>query len=551
MTGRVRLAAAVVGLAALALVPGAFATTGSPFSANDPDLGTINVGNTSSATTVTITNGDTADHIIDTLAVTGPDAGQFGLTNNTCSGSTLTASGGSCTVGVTFSPTGANGARSAQIDVNYDGATTPATEVDVSNLSGTANVPTPAVSVPATLDFGGVKAGTTQSRTLTVQNTGTAALHVTTVGKSGSAAITVPQANNSCRNSTVAAGSSCTMTVNLTPTKALAYNAVITINDDAGSGSQQVTVTGALLSNYVTLSTAAFTSTIVVGHSSAVHTVTVTNLSSNPVTVSSLAVSGKNPRAFALGNNQCTGQAMAANGGTCTFTVQYNATAAGTQTATIVETDDAPDATHGLPLTAKGAHPPPVTGLRAVSSCTAVALTWNKPNYKGLVSSRVIRNVKRIPRTPTDGTLVSHPSGHLTNTGLKRLTTYHYAVWATYRFKAGGPLYYSVRVAVSPHLGRICTPGNNSRIANHTPTITWSRYAGAWGYGMYIYNHGRAIDGWARRNTTPHWKVPSSWTFKGVHRSLQSGQSYTIFLYAYTNAHRKGILIASSGFHVN
>lgn len=68
---------------------------------------------------------------------------------------------------------------------------------------------------------------------------------------------------------------------------------------------------------------------------------------------------------------------------------------------------------------------------------------------------------------------------------------------------------------------------------------------------MYIYNHGRAIDGWARRNTTPHWKVPSSWTFKGVHRSLQSGQSYTIFLYAYTNAHRKGILIASSGFHVN
>jgi hypothetical protein len=186
-----------------------------------------------------------------------------------------------------------------------------------------------------------------------------------------------------------------------------------------------------------------------------------------------------------------------------------------------------------------------------VSACTAVSVTWNKPSYKGLVAARVVRNVKRVPRNPNDGTVVKHGAGSLTNTGLKQFKTYHYGVWATYRFKAGGPLYYSARVAVSPHLGRVCAPGNNARIKNLRPTIRWSAYANARGYAIRLFNHGKQIYQYVKLSKTTHIRIPASWTFKGVHRSLQHGQSYTIFLYGYKGTPIKGALIGKSGFHVN
>ncbi len=86
---RTRLILAAVVLGALTLVPGALATTGGIFTANDPSFGSVVIGNTSGNTTVTITNSDATTHTIDSVSLGGTNPGQFNLVNDNCSAAVL------------------------------------------------------------------------------------------------------------------------------------------------------------------------------------------------------------------------------------------------------------------------------------------------------------------------------------------------------------------------------------------------------------------------------------------------------------------------------
>ncbi len=144
---------------------------------------------------------------------------------------------------------GPRGARNARIGVAFDKG---GTQSDVSELNGTATVPTPAVSVND-IAFGTVKAGSSKSATLTVTNTGNAALHITTVTKTGGSAFAF--SNDHCSQSTVAAGSNCTVGVSLAPVQPSAYASVVTITDDAGKvahSTQTASLSGTGLSPFVT-----------------------------------------------------------------------------------------------------------------------------------------------------------------------------------------------------------------------------------------------------------------------------------------------------------
>jgi len=79
------------------------AVTASPSSL---DFGDQAVGTTSTAKTVTLTNGTTDTVHVSTVAISGAN---FAKSGDTCTGKDLSASGGSCTVGVTFGPTSAGG----------------------------------------------------------------------------------------------------------------------------------------------------------------------------------------------------------------------------------------------------------------------------------------------------------------------------------------------------------------------------------------------------------------------------------------------------------
>jgi hypothetical protein len=98
-------------------------------------LGTVALGTSSPAQTVTLSNVGTITFTISGIAITGTDAGDFAQTH-TC-GSSLPA-GASCSVSVTFKPT-ASGTRTAALSVTDYAAGSPQT-VTLSGMGAVAKL---------------------------------------------------------------------------------------------------------------------------------------------------------------------------------------------------------------------------------------------------------------------------------------------------------------------------------------------------------------------------------------------------------------------------
>lgn len=93
----------------------------SPSSAS---FGSVTVGQLSNPTSVFVTNNGGGGADLGTVAISGPDAGQFAIVADGCSGGAVAASGGSCPVSVRFAPTSA-GFKSATLTVpDFSGQST-------------------------------------------------------------------------------------------------------------------------------------------------------------------------------------------------------------------------------------------------------------------------------------------------------------------------------------------------------------------------------------------------------------------------------------------
>lgn len=184
------------------------------------------VGSTSSPMAVTVTNTGNASLTFTSFNATG----NFAETN-TC-GSSL-AAGKSCTVNVTFSPTG-EGTRNGTLKIS-DNAGNGQQSV---SLTGTGLAPLVTLS-PTSITFPTTTVGKTSSPiTATVTNSGNAALSITSITASGNFAET-----NTC-GSSLGAGKSCTLSVTFTPKVTGVQTGKVTLNDNAGTGQQKVSLTG-------------------------------------------------------------------------------------------------------------------------------------------------------------------------------------------------------------------------------------------------------------------------------------------------------------------
>ena len=188
-------------------------------------FGSLAVGQTSSAQNVSVLNPTSSAAAVSSIAVTGP----FAETNN-C-GSSI-AAGGSCTVGVTFTPTAA-GAQSGALTVTAGGVTSTTT------LSGTGTAPGPVLNTsPGTLSFPSEVVGTAApTQTVTVTNSGTTSATVSSV------AVTGPYTETS-NCSSVAVNGSCTVTVGFTPTASGANPGTLKITSNAVNSPATVTLSG-------------------------------------------------------------------------------------------------------------------------------------------------------------------------------------------------------------------------------------------------------------------------------------------------------------------
>jgi len=175
-------------------------------------FGTVGLGETASAD-VTVSNGGTAMLFVSGMALEGAAASDY-LVAGVCG---PLAPQAACTLTVSFTPTAA-GARSASLVIDSNDPTTPHATVLASDL----------VVDPSPVDFGVVRVHEAASRTLTLQNTGGAALHAAVVVGG-----TDPgdfAAAGDC--ATVAPAGDCALTLTFTPSWQALRNAVLEIDSD-------------------------------------------------------------------------------------------------------------------------------------------------------------------------------------------------------------------------------------------------------------------------------------------------------------------------------
>jgi hypothetical protein len=305
-------------------------------------FGNQNVATTSASQSVTLSNTGNTALAVTSIAVTGANSGDFAQTN-TCGVSV--AAGGNCSITVTFTPT-AIGVRNASVSIT-DSA--PASPQSV-GLSGTGLASTVSLSA-SSLVFAAEPTGTTSAaQSVTLTNTGNAALAVTSIAVTGGNTGDFNQTNN-CGVS-VAAAATCTINVTFTPAAIGNRSAAIAITDSAASSPQGISLTGIGQGASVSLSSSSVTfSGQAVGTTSAAQSVTLTNTGNVALPITSIAVSGANGGDFGQTNNCGASLAAAA---ICSVSITFTPTAGGARSAAVTITDSAASSPQVISLQGTG-----------------------------------------------------------------------------------------------------------------------------------------------------------------------------------------------------
>ena len=193
------------------------------------EFGNQLIGTTSAPQAITLTNTGAAGLMVTEVVASG----DF-VETNTCLSSSPIAANGACSVSVAFTPTAA-GTRTGSLTITDNAS--PATRT--ASLSGTG-VAAPVVSLyPTSLTFPAQPVGTSSSaQSVTLSNTGNAAVSITSITASGDFSQT-----NTCAAG-VPAGESRTLSVIFTPTTTGCRNGTLTITYNSGESPQSVTLTG-------------------------------------------------------------------------------------------------------------------------------------------------------------------------------------------------------------------------------------------------------------------------------------------------------------------
>ena len=310
-------------------------------SATSLSFGSVYIGSTSNSQTVTLTNNGTSALSISSIALTGADASSFVFANS-CG--TSVAAGASCTIHGHFAPAAA-GALTAAVTITYTGSGSPLSIA----LSGTGVKP-PVTLSATSLSFGSVDVGRSgNSQSVTMTNTGTAALSIGSIAVTGTNASSFVFAN-SCGTS-LAVGANCTIHGHFAPTAAGALKATVTITDSANTSPQSIALSGTGVAPVTLSATSISFPATTVGTSSNSQSVTMTNSGTAALTITSITLAGANASSFVFANTCGTSLAVGAN---CTIHGHLAPTTTGALTASITITDSASGSPQTIALSGTG-----------------------------------------------------------------------------------------------------------------------------------------------------------------------------------------------------
>jgi hypothetical protein len=321
-------------------------------------FGNQTVGNASALQTVTLTNSGNAALSINSIGLTGTNAGDFGQSSNCPASPSTLSPGATCTISVTFSPTAAGG-RSASLSVTDNAPGSPQS----AGLSGTGVALAPAVTLsPSSLTFSNQTVGTTSNtRMVTLTSSGTAPLSISNVGITGANAGDFVQSSNCPTSpSTLAPGQTCAISVSFSPTSAGSRTGNLSITDNTANSPESVALggTGVAPGPAVSVTPAGLMfGSQQVGSSSGAQTVTVQSSGTAPLSITAISVAGANAGEFAESDTCPMAPATLAVNATCTMSVTFSPTASGARTANVAIADNAAGSPQSVGLSGTGTAP--------------------------------------------------------------------------------------------------------------------------------------------------------------------------------------------------
>ncbi len=209
---------------------------------------------------------------------------------------------------------------------------------------------------PTSLSWASVPVGGKGAqKAVTLTNTATTAITISSVTLTGTNAGDFQIFSKTCGTS-LAASASCSANIVFAPTSSGTRTAVLNFTDSASGSPQKVTLSGTGIGTSGTVAltpnSLAFGS-VTLGATSASQTTTLRNGGSTSITVSSISVTGTNPGDFLIGSKTC-GNSLAA-GASCTVTVAFKPTVAGTRSAALTVSDNASNSPQQAALSGTGA----------------------------------------------------------------------------------------------------------------------------------------------------------------------------------------------------
>ena len=332
------------------------------------------VGTATSPLRAMISNTGSGNLVLSSLTFGGTNASDFGLAgSSTCAANSSIAGGSSCVIDIVFTP-GATGSRSATLTVAHNATGSPSTIT----LMGTGtSVAQPGIALDATsLDLGNqVVEMQSAPKTLTLTNSGAAALNLSSLTLGGTDAGSFVLGGTCAAGSSVAAKGTCTITVAMKPLTLGTKTATLSIASNAPTGATTVALRGVSVRTpapEVGLSQASLDfGTVTLGVKSIARSVTLTNIGTAPLAVTSIASTSSE---FAVTHNCPTSLAVAAS---CMISVTFTPVSANLAES-IVITTDALSSPNSIVLTGLG------------TKATMPVLTWQPATTSLTFASTVV-----------------------------------------------------------------------------------------------------------------------------------------------------------------
>ena len=270
------------------------------------------VGTTSAAQTVTLTNNSSTALSISSIAASSG----FAETND-CG--TSLAAGANCTLSVTFAPT-TFGQLTGTVTLT-DTASSGSTQTI--NLKGKGFSGAVSLS-PTSLSFADQFVGTTSpAQTVTLTNTSSAPLTIASIGSSTDFAAT---SDCPLQPSTLAGGASCHLSVTFTPSAMGTFSEQITLNDSANDSPQTFAVTGTGVESVVTFSPTSIDFGSIQAGSTKTMSTTLTNTGTSDLLISAISITASvstTPNPYTESDNCPRSPTAIPVHGSCTVSISF------------------------------------------------------------------------------------------------------------------------------------------------------------------------------------------------------------------------------------